>query len=159
MHGEPGAATAGSDVFSAGLVLYELFVGERPFRDPTEVFDQGAKFSTKPSEQRSEVPAGFDEWVQELCTFDPDKRPTAAWAVAELAAILHPSEASQASVDVREPETQPEPQPELSAIDYNKLEPGSSLTHKYLIEKPLGSLALLGSFTRSSIRSATSRAR
>ena len=137
------AASCGSRV-SAGLVLYELFVGERPFRDATEVFDQGAKFSTKPSELRSEVPGGFDEWIQQLCTFDPDKRPTAAWAVAALAKILHPTETSQASEDSREPEVRPVPEPELSAVDYSKLEAGASLTHKYSVEKRLGKPGAFG---------------
>ncbi len=145
MIGEASAASPGSDIFSAGLVLYELFVGERPFPGATEVFDQGAKFATKPSELRSELPAGFDEWLQRLCTFDPDKRPSAAWAVAELATILHPSEAA-ASEAVDEPEAKPEPEaePELPAIDYSKLDAGVSLTHKYVVEKRLGKPGAFG---------------
>src|SRR5690606_26166140 len=59
MIGEANAASPGSDIFSVGLVLYELFVGERPFSDAPEVFDKGAQFATKPSELRSELPTGF----------------------------------------------------------------------------------------------------
>lgn len=144
MHGEPSAATTGSDLFSAGLVLYELFVGERPFTGATEVFDQGAKFSTKPSELRSEVPAGFDEWVQKLCTFEPDKRPTAAWALAELAKMFQRSQTPPATADAPEEEAQSEPEPELPTIDYSKLEPGTSLTSKYLVEGRLGKPGAFG---------------
>ena len=144
MHGEPGAATASSDVFSAGLVLYELFAGERPFKNASEIFDQEAKFSNKPSEIRSEVPPGFDEWVQKLCTFDPDERPAAGSALEDLGKILRPTETTQAPENAREPEAQPGPEPGLSTVDYSKLEPGASLTHKYLVEKRLGKPGAFG---------------
>ena len=143
MHGEPGAATSGSDIFSVGLVLYELFVGERPFAGATEIFDQSAKFATNPSALRSELPEGFDDWIQRLCAFEPDKRPTAAWAFAELAVILHPSESAAESEEEAEPEPEA-PEPEVPTVDYSKLEPGASLTHKYLVEKRLGKPGAFG---------------
>ena len=94
IHGEPGAATPASDIFSVGLVLYELFTGERPFKTPTELFEQKAVFAVKPSAARPELPKGFDAWLQKLCTFEPDQRPTAAWALTELKVLLDPSAAS-----------------------------------------------------------------
>ena len=99
VHGEPSAASPGSDIFSAGLVLYELFVGERPFAGVSEVFDQTGKFATKPSELRGELPNGFDEWLQELCTFDPAQRPSARKALDELSALLEPSGAGDLRAD------------------------------------------------------------
>jgi serine/threonine protein kinase len=74
IHGEPGAATPASDIFSVGLVLYELFTGERPFKTPTELFEQKAMFAVKPSAARPELPKGFDAWLQKLCAFEPDQR-------------------------------------------------------------------------------------
>ena len=139
---EPSAASPSSDIFSVGLVLYELFVGERPFSGATEVFDQGAKFATKPSELRSELPEAFDEWLQRLCTFDPEKRPTAAWAVAELPTTLHASDAAKGSEEPADPE--PAPEPAAPAVDYSTLESGASLTHKYVVEKRLGKPGAFG---------------
>jgi serine/threonine protein kinase len=55
IHGEPGAASPFSDIFSVGLVLYELFVGEPPFKTTTELFEQKAVFAVKPSEMRPEL--------------------------------------------------------------------------------------------------------
>ena len=87
---EPQNASPSSDVFSAGLVLYELFTGGKPFASPTELFDQSGVFSLRPSESRGQLPDGIDTWLQSLCAFDPDSRPEAAEAAAELAALLAP---------------------------------------------------------------------
>jgi serine/threonine protein kinase len=87
---EPQNASPASDVFAAGLVLYELFTGQRPFDGPTEVFDQGAVFSVQPSKHRSELSADLDDWLQQLCTFTPDDRPSASEAFAALSELLAP---------------------------------------------------------------------
>lgn len=141
---EPQNASPASDVFSAGLVLYELFTGEMPFAGPTELFDQGGVFPVKPSEHRRELAApsddgeaadasGFDAWLQRLCTFDPDRRPSAAQAAASLASRLQPG--SQEAEKDAEPEPEPPPP---SEIDYTHLVPGTHLTHKYVVDRRLG---------------------
>lgn len=135
VHGEPSAASPSSDIFSAGLVLYELFTGERPFATPTELFDQNAIFVTKPTAHQPGLPKGFNEWLQRLCTFEPDKRPSAAWAIAELKMLLNPNAASEPEVGPP-PSVPPEvPTPQLN---YSELAAQTQLTPKYVIEKRLG---------------------
>ncbi len=136
IHGEPGAASPSSDIFSVGLVLYELFTGERPFKTPTELFEQTAVFTLKPSASRPELPKGFDEWLQKLCTFEPDKRPTATWALSELKILLNPNAASQPEEGTRPPT--PAPEPAAPQLDYSNLPAQTQLTPKYIVERRLG---------------------
>lgn len=136
VHGEPGAASPASDIFSGGLVLYELFTGERPFKTATELFEQKAVFAVKPSTARPELPKGFDEWLQKLCTFEPDKRPSAGWALTELKVILDPSAASEAAEGA--PGPAPAPEPAAPQLDYSNLAAQTQLTAKYVVEKRLG---------------------
>lgn len=137
--GEPEAACGQSDVFSAGLLLYELFAGERPFANQTEVFDAGGVFPQPPSALRGELTPAFDAWLQGLCTFDPDRRPSAAQALEALAVVTRPAATSPEADASRAP-----PAPAASEsrapppVDYAKLKPGAQLTHKYVVRKRLG---------------------
>ncbi|MFE3001412.1 protein kinase [Nocardia sp. NPDC059246] len=135
---EPANASPASDIFSAGLVLYELFTGEKPFAGPTEVFDQSGVFPVKPSLVRGELPEGFDEWLQNLCAFDPDNRLTARQAVAELAIMLASGGADSSDKPVSPPAPMlPETEP-ATATDYSRLTPGTLLASKFLVEKRIG---------------------
>ncbi|KYF75617.1 hypothetical protein BE17_48155 [Sorangium cellulosum] len=136
IHGEPAAATPASDLFSVGLVLYELFTGDRPFKTPTELFEQKAVFAVKPSAARPELPKDFDAWLQKLCTFDPGERPSAAWALTELKILLDPSAASAPVAGA--PPSAPSLAPAAPQLDYANLLPNTQLTPKYVIEKRLG---------------------
>ncbi|MHC5081221.1 MAG: serine/threonine protein kinase, partial [Planctomycetota bacterium] len=81
---EPAAATPASDVFSLGLILYELFCGKAPFADPAEVFDREAVFPEKPSAREKGLPPAFDDWLQGLCAFEAKDRPKAGDALKQL---------------------------------------------------------------------------
>lgn len=134
---EPSAASAASDIFSAGVILYELFTGERPFAgEPTTVWDRGGEFLNKPSALRPELNEAFDTWLQSLCAFDEQQRPTAAAALAGLNALLQPMAAYSAA-----PAEGVAPGVEGSSAeqaDYLNLPAGHCLTHKFIVEKKLG---------------------
>jgi serine/threonine protein kinase len=134
---EPGAASSASDIFSAGVIIYELFTGERPFAgEPTTVWDRVGEFLSKPSALRPELNDAFDVWLQSLCAFDEHKRPPAPNALAALNALLQPV-ALQAAVPVEASDF------ELNEVsddqaDYLNLPAGYRLTRKFIIEKKLG---------------------
>jgi serine/threonine protein kinase len=134
---EPGAASAASDLFSAGVILYELFTGERPFAgEPTTVWDRVGEFLNKPSVLRPELNGAFDAWLQSLCAFDEPQRPTASAALAALSGLLQPLAEFEAG-----PIATPKPEPvevEETGADYLNLAAGYRLTHKFIVEKRLG---------------------
>lgn len=134
---EPSAASAASDIFSAGVILYELFTGERPFAgEPTTVWDRGGEFLNKPSALRPELNEAFDAWLQSLCAFDEQQRPTAAAALAGLNALLQPMAAySAAPAEGVAPGVE---EPSADQADYLNLPAGHCLTHKFIVEKKLG---------------------
>jgi serine/threonine protein kinase len=100
---DPTQASIASDLFSAGLVFYELLTGEPAFEKPEQVFDRDAIFPETPSHYKPDLPSGIDQWLQKLCAFDPEERfPSAAVAVSQLASLITPGtpapEATPASV-------------------------------------------------------------
>jgi len=135
---DPLHAGAPADLFSAGVLLYELFTGVKPFQSMTEVVDQAGRFGEPPSHVRSDLPAGLDDWLQALCAFEPAQRPSAAEAAASLAAIANGRSDNRSGRAVTPPAITDD------AIDYTRLKPGHPLTPKFVIEKRLGKPGAFG---------------
>ena len=60
----PKEATIASDLYSIGLIFYELLTGELPFENIDEMMEADGKFPMKPSEHKPNLPKGIDEWLQ-----------------------------------------------------------------------------------------------
>lgn len=132
----PEVANSASDLFSAGLILYELFTGERPFDgEPTRVFDANGVFPTLPSKSRPELNSAADAWLQSLCQFNERQRPTASAALAALNALLSPVVAPQGAVLLAPSSPTPEAKDD---VDFQNLPAGFALTNTYVVEKKLG---------------------
>jgi eukaryotic-like serine/threonine-protein kinase len=81
------AVDAAADIFSLGLVLYELGTGQHPFRADSEVGVLHAIVSqapVPPARLNPEIPASLDALIQHMLTKDPRLRPTAAEVEAAL---------------------------------------------------------------------------
>lgn len=134
---DPGAAVAASDIFSTGVILYELFTGEKPFAgEPTTVWDREGEFLHRPSQLRPELNAEVDAWLQSMCAFDAARRPSAADALSNLNELLHPQPSAYASPP---PDSMPSvPASSDGDVDYLNLPAGHTLTHKFIVERKLG---------------------
>lgn len=127
VYGDPANSGPLSDVYSAGLVIYELFTSEPAFKDLSEAIEQSAVFVQKPSQHGINVPTGFDEWLQRLCEFEPTNRLRAHDALKQFEELLSP--AQQITLEITS---------SRSPIDYTKLPTGFILRGKYSVERPLG---------------------
>ena len=129
---DPTQASIASDLFSAGLVFYELLTGEPPFATPEQVFDLDALFPEKASAYKPDLPAAIDGWLQTLCAFDPEDRfPSAAVALAQLNALLTPG-ASVIAVAL------PTAITPLPAADLNDLPKDYILDNRFTVQHRLG---------------------
>lgn len=128
-YGRPEAASPASDIFAAGLILYELFFGEQPFSDASEVLQRKAVFLDRPSAQVSEFPTEIFTWLQSLCIFSPQERPSAAQALTALERLIAIPQVSASPIVHNEGIAQP---------DYHNLPKGYVLTRKYVVQERLG---------------------
>lgn len=133
-HEHPEAASPASDVFAAGLVFYELFMGEKPFPDVADLRQRQAVFPERPASQVTELPDGMRAWLQALCACTPRERPSAAEALAELDRLVTARRQSP-----------PFPQNGgQTARDYHNLPKGYALTRKYVVQERLGKPGAFG---------------
>ncbi len=127
---DPLQCSAASDLYAAGVTIFELFCGERPFGGMTQAFD-AAGFPHLPSALVPGLPLGCDEWLWRLCEPDAAKRLSAKDALAQFTAFFSPpGPVGDASGDSESDGS--------SVPDYRNLEPGILLAGKYLVEGQLG---------------------
>lgn len=93
-------ADARSDIFSLGILLFELLSGRHPFRKQSALETAAAIVSEKPpglSQFRSDIPAELEAAVARMLAKEPDKRQQSmADVLAELRGIPHRQEESAA---------------------------------------------------------------
>ena len=81
-----GVADARSDIYAAGIMLYEMLAGEQPFKGEQafQIAQQHANDTVPtPSSKNPRVPAELDELVLWATARDPDQRPRDAKAMLD----------------------------------------------------------------------------
>lgn len=81
-----GIADTRSDIYAVGIMMYEMLVGEQPFRgdQPVQIAYQHANDSVPtPSDRNPTVPVALDELVLWATARDPEQRPRDARAMLD----------------------------------------------------------------------------
>ena len=134
---DPSQASAASDLYAAGLVFYELLVGEPAWSSVDDMMDRDGVFPVKPSEQQPELPPAFDEWLQGLCAFDAEDRPSsAAVALARFNEIVG-SDPRDGDGEARAGESAAAPA-ERPEANYATLQRDDVVADRFRIEELLG---------------------
>ena len=132
---DPTQASISSDIYSAGLIFYELLTGESPFESAAQMLEADGKFPLKASELNSELPVCIDEWLQKFCEFNPEDRyPSAAVADKALETIILPEAVSDAPIS----ETKNVESSSLTTEKLLDLPQDFILAERFRIQKKLG---------------------
>ncbi len=132
---DPMAASPASDIYSFGLVIYEMMTGQEAFGSVTEAIEKSCQFNQPVSQLVRQVPEGFDQWLSSLCAHETADRPDAETALNQFAALWLPKPVVQPS---RPALTQEPSKPVTKPINYLRLPVGYSLTNKYVVQQALG---------------------
>lgn len=132
---DPSKTGVLSDLYSAGLVFFELLAGELPFSSIDDMMEKDGRFPIAPSQLKPELPAGIDEWLQSLCAFDSEDRfPSAAVARDRFNEIVGPDPREVAK---GQPPVAPKAGQPLE-IDYTNLPIGFELGRRFTVQGRLG---------------------
>ena len=132
----PTEASIASDLYSVGLIYYELLTGELPYESIDQMMEADGKFPVKPTEHKPDLPPGIDAWLQKFCEFDPEERyASAAIARKALDDLILPEAKNDPTPAASDPATALPPLPE----DLTNLPPDFILADRFRIQKKLGS--------------------
>lgn len=133
---DPSQASIASDLYSTGLIFYELLTGELPFENVDQMMEADGKFPMKPSEHKQDLPKGIDEWLQKFCEFDPEERHiSAAVARKNLDDLILPEGKNESMTGVVSPVLVIPQLPD----DLTNLPQDFILVDRFRIQKKLGS--------------------
>lgn len=70
---DASSASRVSDLYSIGILLYELLAGKHPYEKITQLFPTRG-LTQKPSQVNPQLPAAFDQLIASFCAFDVNAR-------------------------------------------------------------------------------------
>ena len=137
-----GISDSRSDVYSTGILAYELLVGEKPFSGDSPIqiaYMHVNNRVPRVSQSRSDIPKELDELIFSATSANPDERPRDAGiflaAIQDIARSLDPKR-NQLSLELDIPMQKISEKPSRSKMKKSKAEPVKEITQ----EKPIREL-------------------
>lgn len=137
-----GISDSRSDVYSTGILAYELLVGEKPFSGDSPIqiaYMHVNNRVPRVSQSRSDIPKELDELIFSATSSNPDERPRDAGiflaAIQDIARSLDPKR-NQLSLELDIPMQKISEKPSRSKIKKSKAEP----VKEVIEEKPVREL-------------------
>ena len=137
-----GISDSRSDVYSTGILAYELLVGEKPFSGDSPIqiaYMHVNNRVPRVSQSRSDIPKELDELIFSATSVNPDERPRDAGiflaAIQDIARSLDPKR-NQLSLELDIPMQKISEKPSRSKMKKSKAEPVKEITQ----EKPIREL-------------------